>query len=701
MVKAKLLMATFCITALLGISGCKQPAGNTPSQENPPVVTSKVIDFRNKDSYGKVIAARSVLRAAEDSALEQKFEEVQEITTLGGLTEEDISQIITFEDSENGLKVFYKTPESMRGSYSPVFNMVLVDSNGNWSTQMNNRWSKICAGEDGIIFDEFSFEYPLVIAGKKTSFWFQPTYKDPLTKEIKAEFQWRVSVTPKHGTGMVDPLPENFDSFSNEKASYKDGRFTFTNVIPPVGETVVKSIYVYVLKDKNEPWKFRPYGELNDYDIDYGQSTDFYLGDLVKTTDEDIDFKEWPYFIVFMKYYYTVKGWDDIRFSTPVIYSPCYENDGFFGKPLSERSVSTTEMIDVVENNVKGKKITFSGNGVYDGLYESSELVDYLGKEIKPAVFVSGLDAYVLDVSSEKYLLVEKTSLKDFYLKGHSFTDDGKVSFKYGDKSVKINKSNKTEIFLPSILNAKDVELKMDGHILKWVTKPEIEGDASGIIGINFFPDFSYQWMGKAEMPYGELKDIDLSQVDWACFSEFTASTKIPFIEFRKNKSFVISVNYNGFEFPIKKQVIAYDVPEPKITLDLNDFDFDNDGKIILTEGGEENKLWRHLNMSLPESVTSLEKLKKGDLVRVDFNFKANSDTNLVLKFFRTDFVNVSSNLSFWNEQENGVKAGQVYQGSYEFILKEDLSEYNVNDIIFHIAGSYNKEGTTIVLDLQ
>ena len=402
-----------------------------------------------------------------------------------------------------------------------------------------------------------------------------------------------------------------------------------------------------------------------------------------------------------MKYYYTVKGWDDIRFSTPVIYSPCYENDGFFGKPLSERSVSTTEMIDVVENNVKGKKITFSGNGVYDGLYESSELVDYLGKEIKPAVFVSGLDAYILDVSSEKYLLVEKTSLKDFYLKGHSFTDDGKVSFKYGDKSVKINKSNKTEIFLPSILNAKDVELEMDGHILKWVTKPEIEGDTSGIIGINFFPDFSYQWMGNAEMPYGELKDIDLSQAYWACFREFTASTKLPFIEFRKNKSFVISVNYNGFEFPIKNQVIAYDVPEPKITLDLNDFDFDNDGKIILTEGGEENNGWRYLNMSLPESVTSLENLKKGDLVRVDFNFKANSDTNLVLKFFRTDFVNVSSNLSFWNEQENGVKAGQVYQGSYEFILNEDLSEYNVNDIIFHIAGSYNKEGTTIVLDLQ
>ena len=243
----------------------------------------------------------------------------------------------------------------------------------------------------------------------------------------------------------------------------------------------------------------------------------------------------------------------------------------------------------------------------------------------------------------------------------------------------------------------------MDGHILKWVTKPEIEGDTSGIIGINFFPDFSYQWMGKAEMPYGELKDIDLSQVDWACFSEFTASTKIPFIDFRKNKSFVISVNYNGFEFPIKKQVIAYDVPEPKITLDLNDFDFDNDGKIILTEGGEENKLWRGLNMSLPESVTSLEKLKKGDLVRVNFNFKADVDTNMFFIFFHQsdDFAYVSSILSFWNEQENGVKAGQVYQGSYEFILKEDLSGYNLNDLGFQICGSYNKEGTTIVLDLQ
>ena len=436
MKKTKLLALSLCAVTLL-VTGCKNPGADVP-----PV--SKTIDFRNKAKDGTVFAGRSVRAAGDDTALTQEFLGVSRYAgyEFTGLTDEEVGKIITFEDSAAGLKVVFNTPESYKGKQLYQLDMILEDENGNWSTGVSVDKSVI-ADNLSVAKESFSFEYPLVYPDVSQKFHFQVYFEG-------TNGQWSYSVTPKHGKARVDALPKGY--VDENYCSYKDGLISLNDVIPPEAQEVSKEATLRLKKEGQDKWSSngdRLISIKNKLE-DYGQKNDAYIGDIsnIDIDGNPVDMSEYPYFFVTMQYKYKLKNYDLLTFSSPNLSSKVYENN-FFNKAEADRTVSNTKMT----SGADGITVSFDGDGYFDGLYEGDIAVKYESEDFIPAVFVSGLDVYILEVNNGEYTAKTKKPVSEYLKEGGSFgnTDNNTVYAKMKTDSsseANLDKSDKKEILV-------------------------------------------------------------------------------------------------------------------------------------------------------------------------------------------------------------------------------------------------------------
>lgn len=431
MKKTSLLVLSVCAISLF-FAGCAQ------NSKEKDASLSK-IDFRNKEKNGTVFAGRSARAADDDGSLTQAFAGVSRYSyyTFEGLTEEQISEIITFEDSAAGLKVIFNTPESYKGKEIYQLDMTLEDESGAWSTQVSVDKSVI-ADENGKVKDSFEFEYPLVHPNVSHKFWFQVYFENNVWGH------WGYTVTPKHGKARVDTLPKDYDYTKYIK--FENGLVLLNDVIPPEALKVSKDIALKLCNDPEDKW-----GGLQDKrfhiskDLDYGQKVDGYIGDIPNIDDDGhtINMAEFPYFFVSMCYEYKIKNFDTLTFRSPSLHSVMYENT-FFSKAEANRTVSKTIK--------KTDKVIFDGDGYFDGLYEGDIAVPYDGETFVPAVFVYGLNVYVLSVEDGEYAVKDILPISEYLEKGGSFANkEADVVFtklKTDTSEANLEKSAKTAITL-------------------------------------------------------------------------------------------------------------------------------------------------------------------------------------------------------------------------------------------------------------
>lgn len=440
MKKTKLSLVSLIPLFLIYFTACPPPSGGLTLRTG--------IDFRNKDKSGETVSFRSVdgyARAADDTALVQSMGKIT--TNEGGLSDSEIAKIITFEDSPAGIKVIFNTPEAMKGSCLDYFQMDYVEPSGKWSTQLQLD-NEIRNDENWKVRDKFEFEYPLVLPDVETNFVFQ------IKSNNGINISFYKKVTPKHGKAKVDDLPDNMGE-KDFYSEFKDGVMVLKNVVPPEAHKVWKTIYVQGIKsdykrDDIEFWENWWTGDCVqvkaiEKDVDFGHKDDFYIGDMptIDWGNSPIDFSNHPYCKVFIRYLYNLKNFDGLIFSTPNIESSTLSSS-FFATPVENRKVSKTQ--------INNKTVTFDGDGYFDGLYEGDLKVTYEGDSFVPAVFVYGLDVYILEVKDGKYILKTKKSISKFFEEGGSFgnIDSKKKSYAVLKTTTEANldKSDVKEITL-------------------------------------------------------------------------------------------------------------------------------------------------------------------------------------------------------------------------------------------------------------
>lgn len=445
MKKGKFLILSLCVVFFLNVTGCKKNT-DTP-QDLGSTNKSTSADFRNKDASGTVYGGRFAGRAADDDALDFEFIKVtKNVITENGSTsemkEDEIKKLITFKDSAAGINVVFDTPAEWvtKGIHLDWFQMDYIESAsdgsmGGWSTQVKVDDS-VRLDENKIVKDEFSFEYPLVLPGKETYFVFQLSGTDYKSPEYKVELCFYMKVTPKHGTARVDNLPENW--YERDKyTEFKNGVMILKNIVPPEAQKVNKSILVQCETAKDKFWaedsiQIKGFDE----DVEYGQKTDFFIGDIevVDYGNNPLDISNHPYCHIDMTYHYKIKNFDDLTFSTPGIETENIDSS-FFKIPVKDRKVSKTV--------INGNKVIFDGDGYFDGLYEGDINVKYNGESFIPAIFVEGLDVYILSVEDDVYTLRDKKSIREYLEEGGSFNNknasDNKVYTKLKTDTTEAN----------------------------------------------------------------------------------------------------------------------------------------------------------------------------------------------------------------------------------------------------------------------
>ena len=331
----KLLLAAFALSAFVLIS-CSNDStsGNSgTNSDNPPAPTNDTratIDLRNKDSSG-VSVSRTARTAEEDAPIGKFLKLDSNANYTGPLTDEDLQSMISFEDNEKGIKVNYKTPASLN-EYALYVYFRYMDNNGNWSTRQDFDLFSMhdVVGEDAHVKQAYSWVYPFVLPEKTYTFGihFQYVKAKYIQGEVKTteegpNFLIYYQITPKHGIGIIDDLPKDWNT--PDYTVFKDGVLTLENVIPPESEyKLQKTISLYGTNSKDKYWTDFKWIGGGDEDI-----TD--KPDSATTMDlrnQNIH-TDYPYVYCEFLYKYYLEGFDYCYFQTPSFMSKIIENTDF------------------------------------------------------------------------------------------------------------------------------------------------------------------------------------------------------------------------------------------------------------------------------------------------------------------------------------------------------------------------------------
>lgn len=391
----KIIKFVFSMILLIGLLfSCSNPSDIiVPKGGNDSITNLPVIDLRIKNADGQAIA-----RLAEDDNYEfsYKYLEIGGNPKMGLLTDEEAKNILSFEDDPKGIKINFTMPEKYDDYDLNWFELVYIDGNGNWSTrQQVERF--VYAGKR-----EFSWLYPLVIPGHTVKFSIQIMMG---RGEAETNFQIFYEVTPRHGIGIVDDLPAEYDE--SKYISYNNGKVSLNDVIPPDSSTIVtKSLGYWGAEhsDKSQVWdgtsnmfNCYPGGIQLDY---YGSPTDFYL--FTESSSEK------PYFFIQCGYDYTIEGYEGLSFASPRICTNPIENN-FFTLPSTSRSFSNTKMV----TTDSGYEVSFSGDTPLDGLFITNGLNSFehdIFSQAHGIYFFEG-NVYFVVVNESGYSLKDSISI--------------------------------------------------------------------------------------------------------------------------------------------------------------------------------------------------------------------------------------------------------------------------------------------------
>lgn len=238
--KKTLLTVLACSAILLSFMSCKPSA--EPEPEPIPVV-----DLRNKDADGKSLRAAANAEPEFSYKLLEKsdwasFEENTRVSfcTIGGNsfgpgTDEykKMAAAIKFEDCEDGVKFVFTKPEGYDNVTSIVFQY--MDGNGQRSTCIDSDdWNSVFNGNGG----NFELTYPLVLPGKRADFWVMLGNGN----ENQLSVNFKYTVMPAHGKGIVDDLPKNYDETNYVEIDEDGHTLKLKKIVPPTGVTLMHCI---------------------------------------------------------------------------------------------------------------------------------------------------------------------------------------------------------------------------------------------------------------------------------------------------------------------------------------------------------------------------------------------------------------------------------------------------------------------------
>lgn len=313
--KKRIFGTLLVISLLFVVTSCANGNSDDSKQKDWQETNStntRIVDLRNKDSSGNVVS-RSVVNPSSPIGT---FLEKGGAQSYGGLTDEQLANIISFEDDDNGFKINYTTPESFK-TYTLSTRIIYIDGNGKWSTRQNINDNEI--NENGKVKDSYSWVYPLVLPGKTYKFAIQFQYRG---SGNPPDFQLIYEVTPLHGKGIIDDLPSNWES--SDYTEFKDAVFSLKNVIPVESSSGVRKSYgLYGTNSATEYWvDFKWVGG----------------GEEQITNDSDaktINMKNrnyhtnYPYVYCQFFYRYDIEGFDFCNFEAPEFVSKIIRNTDF------------------------------------------------------------------------------------------------------------------------------------------------------------------------------------------------------------------------------------------------------------------------------------------------------------------------------------------------------------------------------------
>ena len=304
--------ALLVISSLVFVTGCSH-GNDDKNQPESKSSNSRTIDLRNKDSSGNV-----VLRSAADPASSAPigvFLEKGGAQSYGGLTDEELAAIISFEDDPDGFKINYTTPASFE-NYTLSTRIIYIDGNGKWSTRQNINNNEI--NENGKVKSTYSWVYPLVLPGKTYKFAIQFQYGG----NNAPDFQLIYNVTPLHGKGIIDDLPSDWDS--SVYTDFKDAVFSLNNVIPVESSLGVRKSYgVYGTNSATEYW-------VNFSWIGGGEEQITSESDARVIDMRNKGYKtNYPYVYCQFFYRYDIEGYDFCNFEAPEFVSKIIQNKNF------------------------------------------------------------------------------------------------------------------------------------------------------------------------------------------------------------------------------------------------------------------------------------------------------------------------------------------------------------------------------------
>ncbi len=310
----KLLLLVTALTVFALIS-CSQTSGDSDSDSaSDPDVTE--VDLRNKNSSGTSVSRT----AANNNESIGEYVKTDDDYNYGPLTDADLENLISFEDDEKGFKINYTTPASLR-EYKLMTRIIYIDNSKHWSTRQNIEMYAI--NENGHVKDSYSWVYPLVLPGNTYNFAIQFQYSkdgDP----NPPDFQLFYRVTPKHGIGIIDDLPEDYNSA--DYTDFEDGVFSLHDVIPVESEVKLqKSIGLFGTKSSDKYWT-GDFKWIDGYDEDITDDPD---SATIMDMSERGTVTDYPYVYCQFMYKYCLEGFDGCNFQTPEFVSEIIKNKYF------------------------------------------------------------------------------------------------------------------------------------------------------------------------------------------------------------------------------------------------------------------------------------------------------------------------------------------------------------------------------------
>lgn len=305
------------------VNNVENPSTSGADETKKNTTVSDIFDFRIKN--GKTSASSGSARTILQS--ETQSESVYETSTPYlvakdeiGITKEINTMFTLSADSEKGVKIVFKYPQSLNNNTwnFVAINVWSIDANDNYTIRMSTQ----NAGKGfGVAVPDITLYYPYVLANTSSKIAVAAVFNKKGEGGRSYEWQARYNLDTKSGLGVIDTLPKNYvDNTSH--VSIDGFNVKIKNVIAPeitaakeMGKYAV--LYYTDATENSNRWDAAHewIGEL--YDIVKTDSDCYSMSFLTLFIPEPENLRK-NFFIQFT-YRFIVDGYEGVYFFTPEI----------------------------------------------------------------------------------------------------------------------------------------------------------------------------------------------------------------------------------------------------------------------------------------------------------------------------------------------------------------------------------------------